>query len=163
MNSSPQSIVLSSRTSFYPFANGNFATSSGKAELYSEDLKEQGLDPGWHLRRPVNREVHKPKRFPWRYWRVRRDNFLNSTFSNVAAIQKENGVGPLEMKAADHGPEESSTARRYAFQPPGRYSAESSRVDGAVQAGVISAKLHWAKLSSGSRNINVLTWKNLRP
>ena len=36
-----------------------------------------------------------------------------------------------------------------------------ARVDGAVQAGVVSAKLHWAKLSSGSRNINVLTSEKL--
>ena len=36
-----------------------------------------------------------------------------------------------------------------------------ARVDGAVQAGVVSAKLHWAKLSTGSRNINVLTSEKL--
>ena len=36
-----------------------------------------------------------------------------------------------------------------------------ARVDGAVQAGVVSAKLHWAKLSSGNRNINVLTSEKL--
>ena len=36
-----------------------------------------------------------------------------------------------------------------------------ARVDGAVQAGVVSAKLHWAKLNSGSRNINVLTSEKL--
>ncbi len=36
-----------------------------------------------------------------------------------------------------------------------------ARVDGAVQAGRGFAKLHWAKLSSGSRNINVLTSEKL--
>jgi anaerobic selenocysteine-containing dehydrogenase len=36
-----------------------------------------------------------------------------------------------------------------------------ARVDGAVQMGVVSAKLHWAKLSPGSRNINVLTSEKL--
>src|SRR5205807_10079477 len=30
---------------FLPFAKGQFGTRSGKAELYSEELKEQGLDP----------------------------------------------------------------------------------------------------------------------
>jgi hypothetical protein len=34
-------------------------------------------------------------------------------------------------------------------------------VDDAVQAGVVSARLHWAKLSAGSRNINVLTSEKL--
>ena len=36
-----------------------------------------------------------------------------------------------------------------------------ARVDGAVQAGVVSAKLYWAKLSSGNRKINVLTSEKL--
>ncbi len=35
---------------FLPFAQGNFATPSGKAELYSESLKAQGLDPVAHFR-----------------------------------------------------------------------------------------------------------------
>ena len=36
-----------------------------------------------------------------------------------------------------------------------------ARVDGAVQAGVVSARLSWAKLSPGFRNINVLTSEKL--
>jgi len=32
-----------------------------------------------------------------------------------------------------------------------------ARVDGAVQAGVVGARLGWAKLSEGGLNINVLT------
>jgi anaerobic selenocysteine-containing dehydrogenase len=34
-------------------------------------------------------------------------------------------------------------------------------VNGAVQPGVVSAKLNWAKLSEGRRNINVLTSEKL--
>ena len=34
---------------FLPFAQGNFATPSGKAELYSESVKAQGLDPVVHF------------------------------------------------------------------------------------------------------------------
>ena len=36
-----------------------------------------------------------------------------------------------------------------------------ARVDGAVRPGVVSAKLNWAKLSAGLRNINVLTSEKL--
>jgi anaerobic selenocysteine-containing dehydrogenase len=36
-----------------------------------------------------------------------------------------------------------------------------ARVDGVAQAGVVAARLHWAKLSSQSRNINVLTSEKL--
>ena len=36
-----------------------------------------------------------------------------------------------------------------------------ARVDGAVQPGVVSARLNWAKLGPGFRNINVLTSEKL--
>jgi anaerobic selenocysteine-containing dehydrogenase len=37
----------------------------------------------------------------------------------------------------------------------------TARVDGAVRPGVVSARLNWAKLSPGLRNINVLTSEKL--
>ena len=37
----------------------------------------------------------------------------------------------------------------------------TARVDGAVQPGVVSAKLYWAKLSVDGKNINVLTSEKL--
>jgi anaerobic selenocysteine-containing dehydrogenase len=37
----------------------------------------------------------------------------------------------------------------------------TARVDGKVQQGVVSARLHWAKLSPGRININVLTGEQL--
>jgi len=36
-----------------------------------------------------------------------------------------------------------------------------ARVDGAVQPGVVCARLNWAKLGPGLRNINVLTSEKL--
>ena len=36
-----------------------------------------------------------------------------------------------------------------------------ARVDGTVQPGVVAARLHWAKLEAGKRNINVLTSEKL--
>ena len=36
-----------------------------------------------------------------------------------------------------------------------------ARVDGTVPSGVVAAKLHWAKLSPGGHNINVLTSEKL--
>ena len=39
------SVSSSQFSDFLPFAEGNFGTTSGKAELYSEDLKAQGVDP----------------------------------------------------------------------------------------------------------------------
>jgi anaerobic selenocysteine-containing dehydrogenase len=36
-----------------------------------------------------------------------------------------------------------------------------AKVDGAVSPGVVAAKLNWAKLTPGNRNINVLTSEKL--
>jgi molybdopterin guanine dinucleotide-containing S/N-oxide reductase-like protein len=147
---------------FLPFANGHFATPSGKAELYSEDLKEQGLDPVVAFTPPSeSRHGAQAKAFPLELLARKAENFLNSTFSNVAVIQKMEEVGLLEMNAADaraRGVVDGDTVR--VFNRRGDILLRA-RVDGAVQAGVVSAKLHWAKLSSGSRNINVLTSEKL--
>ena len=61
---------------FLPFAEGNFGTTSGKAELYSEDLKAQGLDPVAALLRPTNRgTVRRRRSFLWSFWPARRTIF----------------------------------------------------------------------------------------
>ena len=70
-------------------------------------------------------------------------------------------AGLLEMSAADAERAVScdgDTVR--VFNRRGEIQLRA-RVDGAVQAGVVAARLHWAKLSPGSRNINVLTSEKL--
>jgi anaerobic selenocysteine-containing dehydrogenase len=147
---------------FLPFAEGNFATASGKAELYSEDLKQQGLDPVVAFTPPSeSRHSSQAKAFPLELLARKADNFLNSSFGNLAAIQDMEELGLLEMNAADarcRGIADGDAVR--VFNRRGDILLKA-RVDGAVQAGVVSAKLHWAKLSSGNRNINVLTSEKL--
>jgi anaerobic selenocysteine-containing dehydrogenase len=147
---------------FLPFAEGNFGTSSGKAELYSEDLKRQGVDPVVAFTAPTeSRHSSQAKAFPLELLARKADNFLNTSFGNLAAIQNMEEVGLLEMNAADarsRGIADGDAVR--VFNRRGDILLKA-RVDGAVQAGVVSAKLHWAKLSSGNRNINVLTSEKL--
>ncbi len=163
LNFEPQFLVSGSPFPvFLPFAEGYFATPSGKAELYSEELKAQGLDPVVAFTPPSeSRHSLQAKAFPLELLARKADNFLNSTFCNVAVTQQMEEVGLLEMNAAD------ARARKImdgdvvrVFNPRGDVLLRA-RVDGAVQRGVVSAKLHWAKLSSGSRNINVLTSEKL--
>ena len=147
---------------FLPFAEGKFGTKSGKAELYSEDLKAQGLDPVIAFTPPTeSRHSSQAKAFPLELLARKADNFLNSTFCNVPATQEMEEVGLLEMSRAD------ARARKIVdgdavrvFNRRGDIVLRA-RVNGAVQSGVVSAKLHWAKLSSGNRNINVLTSEKL--
>jgi anaerobic selenocysteine-containing dehydrogenase len=163
LNFNPQTPASDAQVShFLPFAEGNFATPSGKAELYSEELQGQGLDPVVAFTPPSeSRHGAQAKSFPLELLARKADNFLNSSFANLAEIQKMEEVGLLEMNAADaqvRGIEDGDSVR--VFNRRGDILLRA-RVDGAVQAGVVSAKLHWAKLSSGNRNINVLTSEKL--
>ncbi len=149
-------------SAFLPFAEGNFPTPSGKAELYNESLKAQGLDPVLQFVPPdESRHSSKARAYPLELLARKADNFLNSTFSNLPSIQEMEEVGLLEMNAADASPRgiaDGDTVR--AFNRRGEMLLKA-KVDGTVQPGVVAAKLHWAKLEAGKRNINVLTSEKL--
>jgi molybdopterin guanine dinucleotide-containing S/N-oxide reductase-like protein len=151
-----------SASPFLPFAEGNFRTPSGKAQLYNEALKTLGLDPVVEFTPPSeSRHTETRTKFPLELLARKADNFLNSSFSNLPQVQAMEETGLLEMHAAD------ATARGIAEGDSVKVYNERgeiflrARVDGTVQPGVVSAKLNWAKLSSGQRNINVLTSEKL--
>jgi molybdopterin guanine dinucleotide-containing S/N-oxide reductase-like protein len=154
--------VMGSQEFFLPFAQGNFRTPSGKAELYSEAMKALGLDPVVEFTPPSqSRHGVDNATFPLELLARKADNFLNSTFSNLPSVQEMEDVDLLEMHAADaraRGIVDGAKVRVYNHR--GEIFLKA-RVDGAVQPGVVSARLSWAKLSPGFRNINVLTSEKL--
>jgi molybdopterin guanine dinucleotide-containing S/N-oxide reductase-like protein len=147
---------------FLPFAQGNFGTLTGKAELYSEELKAQGLDPVVQFTPPEeSRHGEQAKTFPLELLARKADNFLNSTFSNLPSIQEMEESGLLELNGTDarrRGIAEGDTVRVFNLRGDLHLTA---RINGAVQSGVVCAKLAWAKLSPGGQNINVLTSQKL--
>ena len=147
---------------FLPFAQGGFRTPSGKAELYSEAMKALGLDPVVEFIPPAeSRHGSQKQTFPLELLARKADNFLNSTFTNQPSVQEMEEVDLLEMHSSDaraRGIANGETVRVY--NDRGEIFLKA-RVDGAVQPGVVSARLNWAKLSPGSRNINVLTSEKL--
>ncbi len=147
---------------FLPFAQGNFATASGKAELYSETLRAQGLHPVAEFIAPgESRQGTQARTFPLELLARKADNFLKSTFSNLPSVQDMEEPGLLEMSAADarsRGITEGDSVRVFNRRGDIRLTA---KINGAVQSGVVCAKLAWAKLSAGGKNINVLTSQKL--
>jgi molybdopterin guanine dinucleotide-containing S/N-oxide reductase-like protein len=147
---------------FLPFAHGNFRTASGKAELYSETLKAQGLDPVAEFTPPSESRhgAHKSG-FPLELLARKSDNFLNSSFSNVPSVQAMEEPGLLEMDPSDARARGISNGDRVrVFNDRGEIVLKA-RVDGAVQPGVVSARLNWPKLTAGFQSINVLTSEKL--
>jgi anaerobic selenocysteine-containing dehydrogenase len=149
---------------FLPFAEGNFRTPSGKAELYSEAMKAQGLDPVAEFTPPAESRHGNAKEklaFPLELLARKADNFLNSSFSNLPSVQAMEETNLLEINSADanaRGISDGTTVKVYNRR--GEIFLKA-RVDGAVQPGVVSATLNWAKLGPGFKNINVLTSEKL--
>ena len=147
---------------FLAWAEGNFRTPTGKALIYNERLKEQGLDPVAEFVPPAeSRHTQAAKKFPLELLARKADNFLNSTFSNLPTVQPMEELGLLEISRPDaqqRGIRDGDTVR--VFNQRGEIELKA-RVDGRVSPGVVAAKLNWAKLTPGNRNINVLTSEKL--
>ena len=147
---------------FLPWAQGHFRTPSGKAELFNERLKDQGLDPVASFVAPAeSRHAAGANAFPLELLARKADNFLNSTFSNLPSVQAMEQMGLLEISqkdAARRGIRDGDPVR--VFNDRGEIQLKA-RVDGKVSPGVVAAKLNWAKLTPGNLNINVLTSEKL--
>ncbi len=167
---------------FLPFAEGGFPTASGKAELYSQRLKQMGMDPAATFIPPVESRHADGRRqngsallageqrptsddasvnYPLEFLPRKCDNFLNSTFTNQPTLQAMEERDLLEISAADaaaRGIGEGDPVR--VFNDRGELYLRA-RVVGAVQPGVVAARLNWAKLSANGTNINLLTSERL--
>jgi anaerobic selenocysteine-containing dehydrogenase len=147
---------------FLPFAQGGFRTPSGKAELYCEALISQGLDPVASFTPPEeSRHGKNGHGFPLELLARKADNFLNTTFTNIPAVQEMESFGLLEISGPDarsRGISEGDRVR--VFNGRGEILLKA-RVDGKVRPGVVSAKLNWAKMTPGFQSINSLTSEKL--
>ncbi|HET7840514.1 MAG TPA: molybdopterin dinucleotide binding domain-containing protein [Terriglobia bacterium] len=86
---------------------------------------------------------------------------MNSTFTNLPSLQPMEAQGLLEMHTDDagrRGIRDGDTVR--VFNSRGEIQLRA-KVNGSVSPGVVAAKLNWAKLTPGGRNINVLTSEKL--
>ncbi len=125
-------------------------------------MKAQGLDPVVEFTPPSeSRHGKDSETFPLELLARKADNFLNSTFSNISSVQQMEEPGLLEMHSDD------ARARSIAdgdsvkvFNSRGQVLLKA-RVDGAVQPGVVSARLNWAKLTPRFDSINSLTSEKL--
>jgi molybdopterin guanine dinucleotide-containing S/N-oxide reductase-like protein len=147
---------------FLPFAEGGFFTPSGKAELYSAALAAARLDPVACFQPPTeSRHAERSRKFPLELLSRKADNFLNSSFCNVTSMQKLEQPDLLEIHTSDagrRGIREGDWVRVFNDRGEVRLRAH---VNGAVQPGVVAARLNWARLSPDGKSINALTSETL--
>ncbi len=147
---------------FLPFAEGNFFTTSGKAQFADPELAAKGLNPVAEFIPPVeSRQGQGATRFPLELLARKSDNYMNSSFCNLPGHQKMEERGLLELHPTDASHRsiaDGDSVRVFNQRGDLRLTA---RISEKVAPGVVAARLNWAKFSADGQNINVLTSEKL--
>jgi anaerobic selenocysteine-containing dehydrogenase len=149
---------------FLPYTHGTFATPTGKIEFYSETLAAAGLDPLPAFNAPTeSRWSDLAGRYPLELLGRKNDNYMNSTFANLdghrrmeARTSQKLEIHPLD--AESRAIREGDAVRIYNDRGSLRLTA---MLNANLPAGVVAAKLDWAKLHPEGGNVNQLTSERL--
>ena len=149
---------------FLPFAEGPFATPSGRVEFYSAALEAQGVDPLPAFRpAPESRHTSERARYPLEFLPRKADNYMNSTFSNLPGHRAMESAfnGVLEIHADDAATRNIVDGDTIEVFNDRGSLALRAHVNGSVRPGVVAARLNWNKFSIGGHNVNLLTSQRL--
>ena len=160
------SVRLNVPADWAPFAEGNFPTTSGKCEFYSEAEKAQGRDPLPNYIPPREGPISNPKlakRFPLAFISPPAHHFLNSTFSGQPVfVRREGGEPALTIHPDDARSREIADGQMVrTFNDRGEFLAKAHVSDGARPGVVVGLSIWWAKLCPGGRNANAVTGQEL--
>jgi len=140
-----------------PFAQGNFPTASGKCEFFSAALAASGQD-GLPNHVPNYETLGQSVAYPLAMISPPARNFLNSTFVNVASLQKQEGRPLVEIHpqdAAARGIADGAVVR--VFNDRGNYVCHAVLTDRARPGVVNGLGIWWRKLGLAGTNVNQLT------
>jgi anaerobic selenocysteine-containing dehydrogenase len=142
-----------------PFAEGNFPTPSGKCELYSASMAEDGLDPLPTFTPPAESAAVAPElaaKYPLALLTPPAHHFLNTTFVNV--LKRYEGQPVLEINPIDatqrqigHGDLVRVFNDRGSFQLPASFS---DRVKPGL---VVAPSIWWRSLTPDNNGVNHTT------
>jgi anaerobic selenocysteine-containing dehydrogenase len=143
--------------SVLPFAEGGFPTPSGKCELYSEALKEKGMDPlpAWVASTPQSDE---PSRYPLHFMSPKWNrHFVNSSHANQPRLEAATGEPRLRIHPTDaetRGIEDGGAVR--VFNGRGAVTLRAQVTD-EMQPGVVIFLHGWWASRIGGSSANALT------
>ena len=144
-----------------PFAQGGFATPSGKCEFYSARLAAQGLD-GLPDYLPNYESPGSSGDYPLAMISPPARNFLNSSFVNVKSLRDQEVEPLLEMHAQDaaaRGINDGATVR--VFNQRGVHHCKV-KISQRARPGVVHGMgLWWRKYGLDGTNVNQLTSQKL--
>ena len=144
-----------------PFADGGFATPSGKCEFISASLEALGVNPLPDYL-PNHEQPDPQGPYPLAMISPPARNFLNSTFVNVQKLRNAEGRPLLEMHpedAATRGIADGALVR--VFNARGEHLCHAS-INGRARAGlVVGLGIWWRKDGANGTNVNELTHQHL--
>ena len=150
---------------YAPFAQGGFPTPSGKCELFSERVAQEGLDPVPHYIPPRESPRSNPeraRRYPLAFISPPAHHFLNSTFSAQPTLMRRESEPIVFVHPEDAAPRaiEDGMAVRV-FNDRGSFVARAEVSDAARPGVAVGLSIWWPKLSPGGRNANAVTSQEL--
>jgi anaerobic selenocysteine-containing dehydrogenase len=150
---------------YAPFAQGGFPTPSGKCELFSERVAQEGLDPVPHYIPPRESPRSNPeraRRYPLAFISPPAHHFLNSTFSAQPTLMRRESEPIVFVHPQDAAPraiEDGMPVR--VFNDRGSFVARAEVSDAARPGVAVGLSIWWPKLSPGGRNANAVTSQEL--
>ncbi|HEU5185309.1 MAG TPA: molybdopterin oxidoreductase family protein [Gemmatimonadaceae bacterium] len=146
---------------YLPFAHGEFLTPSGKCELYSERMKEMGLDPLPSFTPPYEFPEAVPAlaaRFPLTLVSSPAHQFLNSTFVNIGVLRRAAREPELMIHPSDAEPRGIASGMRVVVHNDRGEFTAIAKVDESVRETVVWApSIWWAKYAADGQNANATT------
>lgn len=144
-----------------PYAEGGFATPSGRCELYSERMAKLGHDPLPSYTPPYESRERAPDlaaRFPLALISPPAHQFLNSSFVNVEVLRQRAGEPELKIHPDDAAVRGIATGRLVrCFNDRGAFQA-TAVVTTDVKRGVVSApSIWWGRYTRDGMNANETT------
>jgi anaerobic selenocysteine-containing dehydrogenase len=149
---------------FRPYTSHPLPTPSGKVEFYSESLAAAGLDPLPAFVAPAeSRWGDAAKHYPLELLPRKSDNYMNSTFANLPGhrkmeVRSENRLEIHPVDAQSRGLVDGDPVRVFNDRGSIHFTA---MLNPRLPAGVVAARLDWAKLHADHANINALTSERL--
>ena len=141
-----------------PFAEGNFGTKSGKCELYSSALKEEGLSPLPEYI-PVKYSDEYLSNYPLHLLTIKStNNFLNSSHANVDHLLKKAGEPLLDIHRTDAEVRNIADGDEVKVFNTNGEMLLKARIRNKVRQGVVCLPQgYWPSLLKGGSSANALT------
>ena len=148
-------------TPYLPYANGEFTTPSGKCELYSERMREMGLDPLPDFTPPyesVERDPALVARYPLTLISSPAHTFLNTTFVNVTSLRRQAKEPEVLLHPADAERRGIPVGAMVTVRNDRGAFLARARVEPSIREGVAWApSIWWGKLAEDGANANQTT------